>query len=136
MISACDYYANVAKPTVDEFRKQNKDLRLALLACMASLHVIDYVMQNRTSDPLVGDDLVRDFKQNKARTNLSFRAVEAFALASKHRRLAKGPNKGFHSGKHKTTYRSIAGEAMSGRTFMGDQWLVAAQYFADHFEAA
>jgi hypothetical protein len=93
VISAYDYYTKVAKPTVDEFRKRNKDLRLALLACMATLHVIDYVMQNRKSDPLADDNLVRNFKQDKGRTHLSFRAVEAFALASKHCRLAKALTK-------------------------------------------
>jgi hypothetical protein len=50
MISAHQYYDQIVKPTVDEFFKTNKDLRLAMLACAAMLHVIDYVAQNRVTN--------------------------------------------------------------------------------------
>ena len=51
MISARDYYDRVVIPTVGEFSSNNKDIRHALLACMATLHLVDYVMQNRELDP-------------------------------------------------------------------------------------
>jgi hypothetical protein len=47
MISASDYYKKIAKPTVDDFLARNDNVRLAFLACMAILNVIDYVAQNR-----------------------------------------------------------------------------------------
>ena len=50
MIGALIYYEKIAKPTAEQFFLENKNIRLAMLACMATLHVVDYVFQNRFED--------------------------------------------------------------------------------------
>jgi hypothetical protein len=45
MVTADRYFTVVVKPTVDAFLNANSDLRLAFLACMVTLHTVDYVMQ-------------------------------------------------------------------------------------------
>jgi hypothetical protein len=117
LISAYRYYTEIVKPTVDEFFKSNKDLRLAMLACTVTLHVIDYVAQNKASDANVGDSEVRALKA-KAKAHFAFEVVEGFALASKHCSLSRRP--GFDSGKHMVAYPSFAGVAVLGATFLGD----------------
>jgi hypothetical protein len=78
------------KPTVDEFFSNNKDLHLAMLACTVTLHMIDYVAQNRGSNPTDGDNQVRALKV-KAKEKFDFQVVEGFALASKHCNLSSRP---------------------------------------------
>ena len=90
MISAYDYYTNVVKPTVEEFLDKRADVRRAFLACMATLHTVDYVMQNREPDPKAADKLVDEFKRDSLQQSSAFEVVAAFALASKHCRLTRG----------------------------------------------
>jgi hypothetical protein len=82
MISAYDYYRKIAKPTVDAFLFNNGDIRLAFLACMATLHVIDYVTQNKAPSPEEGERWVREFCAGEK--SFAFQVVKAFATASKH----------------------------------------------------
>ena len=117
MISAYRYYAEIVKPTVDEFFSNNKDLHLAMLASTVTLHMIDYVAQNRGSNPTDGDNQVRALKV-KAKEKFDFQVVEGFALASKHCNLSSRP--GFDSGKHMVAYPSFAGVMRAGQTFLGD----------------
>jgi hypothetical protein len=115
MITADRYYTLVVKPTVEDFKKDNRDLRLALLASMVSLHTVDYVMQNRAGgDPDRGDDLVRKFNNDNA-NHFHFSVVRGFALASKHCQLKKSLS-GFHSGKHRSVAAGRAGEMEAGVT--------------------
>jgi hypothetical protein len=98
MISAYDYYTNVVTPTLSEFFEHRADIRRALLASMTTLHIIDYVIQNRERDALAADELVKQFNKMCRKESRSFEVVEAFALASKHCRLARGNWVDFHSG--------------------------------------
>jgi hypothetical protein len=110
MISATDYYTNIAKPTVDDFLARNDNVRLAFLACMATLHVIDYVAQNREPDDAQADQLVQRLKEHcRHSLGLPYRVIEGFALASKHCRLSRGDLRGFHSGSYMLAYRAMAG---------------------------
>lgn len=102
MISAHDYYHQIARPTVDEFtgnRQSRGNLRLAMLACASTLHVIDYVMQNCASDAKEGDKLVKAYTREAEKRCFSFEVVRGFALASKHCTLSS--KRGFHSGRYK-----------------------------------
>ena len=117
MISARQYYDQITKPTVDEFLRSNKDLRLAMLACAATLHVVDYVGQNRANNVKDGDKKVKALKK-KAREQFAFEVVEGFALASKHCNLSSRP--GFNSGEHMVAYPSFAGVMRAGESFLGD----------------
>jgi hypothetical protein len=118
VISAFRYYTEIVKPTVEEFFRNNKDLRLAMLACTVTLHVIDYVAQNKASNAREGQKEAEALKA-KARTQFCFKVVEGFALASKHCSLSSQP--GFDSGKHMVAYPSFAGVAVAGATFLGDE---------------
>ena len=122
MISARDYYDRVVIPTVGEFSSNNKDIRHALLACMATLHLVDYVMQNRELDPKKADGMVSEFYAAAAAAdgNFAFCVVRGFALASKHCRLARGSLEGFHSGDHMIAYPAFAGVMRAGASFAGD----------------
>jgi hypothetical protein len=118
MITARDYYENVAKATVVEFQKNNGDRRLALLASMAVLHVVDYVMQNREPDPKKAEDAVHQYTYTTSENNFAFLVVKEFALASKHCRLR---NNRLHSGEHVTAYPSFTGVMRAGQLFLGDK---------------
>jgi hypothetical protein len=118
MITAHDYYENVAKATVTEFQKNNSDLRLALLASMAVLHVVDYVMQNREAEPKKAVRAMRQYIDTTSENNFSFLVVRDFALASKHCRLSDNR---LHSGKHITAYPSFTGVMRAGQSFLGDK---------------
>ena len=113
MITADRYYMLVVKPTVEEFKKDHRNLRLALLAAMVTLHTVEYVMQNRAGDPCEGDDLVRKFSADNA-NHFHFSVVRGFALASKHCRLRSLT--GFHSGEHRSVAAGRAGEMEAGVT--------------------
>jgi hypothetical protein len=113
MITAHRYYTCVVEPTVEEFKKYNRDLRLALLAAMVTLHTVEYVMQNRAGDPGLGDDLVKEFSKKNA-DHFHFSVVRGFALASKHCRLTS--LSGFHSGEHRSVAAGRVGEMEAGVT--------------------
>src|SRR5437879_3280719 len=115
MISARDYFDWVVKPTVNQFRKDNADFRLALLAAMATLHTVDYVMQNRESDPEKANDAIARYIKGKG--DFAFQSVRDFALASKHCRLRDGR---LHSGRVMTAYPSFVGVMRAGQSFLGD----------------
>lgn len=89
MITARDYYQKIAVPTVEDFLAKNDDLRLAMLACMASLHVIDYVFQNRCDEPKDADNLARDCCEEFAKRHYPFFVVRTAGLAAKHCKLKK-----------------------------------------------
>jgi hypothetical protein len=118
MITARSYYENVAKATVIEFQMNNSDLRLALLASIAVLHVVDYVMHNREPDPEKANKAVHQYNETTSEKNFAFCVVRGFALASKHCRRRGGD---FHSGKHMSAYPSFAGVMRAGQSFFGDK---------------
>ena len=120
MISAHDYYNRVVIPTAREFSSNNKDIRLALLACMATLHVVDYVMHNRDTNARTADRKVSAFCEDASGRNFPFCVIRGFALASKHCRLSQQSLEGFHSGGHMVAYPSFAGVMRCGASFMGD----------------
>ncbi|MEG6510197.1 hypothetical protein V6C03_14600 [Methyloligella sp. 2.7D] len=122
MIEANRYYEQIVKPTVEDFVKSNRDLRLGMLACMATFHVVDYVFQNRILDAKKADQEARRFcdKMQKQNNN-AFEIVRGFALASKHCRLSRTDSlQGFDSGRTRPTYPSIAGVMRTGATYIGD----------------
>jgi len=120
MISARDYYDIVVTPTVGEFSSNNKDIRLALLACMATLHLVDYVMHNRDADTTTAEGAVFAFCKEASERNFPFCVVRGFALASKHCRLSQQSLEGFHSGDHMIAYPAFAGVMRAGASFAGD----------------
>jgi hypothetical protein len=81
MITAETYYRVIAKPTVEEFFQKNDDLRLGMLGCMATLHVIDYVYQNRVRDPKAAEREAARFKETARGEHFFFEVIEGFALA-------------------------------------------------------
>jgi hypothetical protein len=122
MISASDYYTKIAKPTVDDFLAHNDNVRLAFLACVATLHVIDYVAQNREPDDVLANQLVDRLKAHcREHLELRYCVVEGFALASKHCRLSRDDLKGFHSGRYMLAYPAIVGVMRAGESFIGDE---------------
>jgi hypothetical protein len=118
MLTARSYYENVARATVIEFQKNNSDLRLALLASIAVLHVVDYVMHNREpDDPKKAYQEVSQYVETSAKKNFAFRVVRGFALASKHCHRYGGD---FHSGMHMRAYPAFSGVMRAGQSFFGD----------------
>jgi hypothetical protein len=89
MITAREYYQKIVVPTVDEFLAKNENLRLAMLACMASLHVVDYVFHNRCDNPKEADELVHACCEELATRNYAFFVVRTIGLAAKHCKLKK-----------------------------------------------
>jgi hypothetical protein len=118
MISPKEYYDVVVKPTVDEFQLKNDDIRLALLASMVTLHVVDYVMQHRASSPKEGDKWVHDFNADAATKPFAFQVVREFALASKHCQLSKAPHRSADD--HIVATPAFVAVMQLGRTFLGD----------------
>ncbi len=117
MISARSYFERIVKPTIDQFRNDNGDLRLALLASMAVLHTVDYVMQNREPDPEKANEAVILYTRSSDR-EFAFEVVRDFALASKHCRLRDGS---LHSGRTMMAYPSFTGVMRAGQSFLGDK---------------
>ncbi len=117
MISAREYYNQIVRPTVDEFFGNNKDLRLAMLACTVTLHLLDYIGQNGAENAKQGDKKVNGLKK-AAQDQFAFKVVEGFALASKHCNVASLP--GFDSGQHMVAYPAVCGVARCGGSFLGD----------------
>jgi hypothetical protein len=118
VITPSYYYQEITKPTVDEFLMKNGDIRLAMLACQATLHVLDYIFQSREPDPKKADKLLGKFKKDIARKVFAFEVVEGFALASKHCTLSSKPD--FNSGRYMVAYPSFAGTMVAGQSFLGD----------------
>ena len=98
MMTAADYVSQVVAPTLEEFRQHRTDLRRGMLASMAVLHVVDFVMQNRVATREAGDDAVRLFKRRLEGSHAGFYTVNKFALASKHGALVRHP--GFDTDQH------------------------------------
>jgi hypothetical protein len=90
---------------------------------MATLHVIDYVAQNREPDDVdAGSKLVeRPKEHSKKQLGLRFCVVEGFALASKHCRLSRGDLRGFHSGDYMVASPAFVGVMTVGGSFIGDE---------------
>jgi hypothetical protein len=87
MISAYDYYTKVARPTADRFLAQNNDIGLGLLASMATLHVIDYVGQNRKPNVRAANNLVNRLKA-RCRNRLGSRFEALPAIEQKYEKLS------------------------------------------------
>ncbi|MCJ2126449.1 hypothetical protein [Methylobacterium sp. J-077] len=105
MLTAAYYYNHIVRPTVDEFCCNNSDVRLAMLACMATLHVVDHVVQNRMpvttkKEAELADAEVIRITNDLAERCIFFAAVRAYGTASKHGRigLQRRFKPGFHTG--------------------------------------
>jgi hypothetical protein len=85
---------------------------------MAILHVVDYVMQNRESDPIKADEAVSQYNKTTSEKHFAFLVVKDFALASKHCRLRDNR---LHSGKHIRAYPSFTGVMRAGQSFLNDK---------------
>lgn len=118
MMTAAAYVSQIAEPTLEEFRQHRADLRRGMLASMAVLHVVDFVMQNREATSQAGNDAIDAFKKRLAGTHIGFDTVNRFALASKHGALKRDP--GFDTDKHMVAYPAFAGVMRAGQSFLGD----------------
>lgn len=123
MISAFDYWDRIAKPTVEEFLANRKDVRRGMLAAMVVLHAVDYVFQNRgrETNAKINDKAVKDFKLRAAKTSFEFRVAQDFALAAKHCQLSQETKVGFHSGQYMVADSAFVGQMVPGRSFLGDE---------------
>jgi hypothetical protein len=128
MLSAVDYYSRIVRPTVDEFCGRNGDVRLAMLACMATLHVVDHVVQNRMTvttkkEAEAADAEVMRITNDLADRHLPFAVVRAYGTASKHGRigLQRKFQPGFDTGRATNRPRSFLSVSQFGRGFMGDK---------------
>ena len=99
MMTAATYVSQVVEPTIEEFRQHRTDLRRGMLASMAVLHVVDFVMQNREATPEAGDKAVGAFKRRIEGSHVVFDTVNRFALASKHGALVRHPD--FDTDRHR-----------------------------------
>ena len=119
MMTAAQYVSLIVEPTLEEFRQNVDDLRRGMLASMAVLHVVDFVMQNREATPKAGDDAVAAFKKRMAGVQWGFDTVNLFALASKHGAL-RNPQ-GFDIGKHMVAAPAFADVMVIDGSFLGDE---------------
>ena len=127
MLSAADYYSRIVRPTVDEFCGRNGDVRLAMLACMATLHVVDHVVQNRMTvatkmEAEVADAEMMRITNDLADRHLPFAVVRAYGTASKHGRidLQRKFQPGFDSGRDVAQPKASFGSFSFGLSSMGD----------------
>ena len=89
-------------------------------AATSLTHAIDYVFQNRGSDPRAAGDAAEAYRRDIVARCFSFRVVEAFAMASKHCTMNRKDLKGFSSSQQKRFYPSAVGVMRVGATFLGD----------------
>lgn len=120
-MAAKEHFKSIARPSGEEFYHSRADIRKAMIACMTLYHTVDYIAQNRNLDPKSGDEEARRIREELHTKSMAFRAVEAFALASKHCRLGRRDMEGTTSGQYRVTRPSFAGVAMAGATFAGDR---------------
>lgn len=119
MISPFDYWTKIAKPTADEFIANRDNVRLAMLACMAVLHAVDYALQNSASDAKTANRQISQYMKDAADRSFSFRVIRDFALASKHCHLTSH-HPGLQSDQLMVATPAIFGKMVLGRTFLGD----------------
>lgn len=119
MMMAATYVAQIVEPTLEEFRQYRVDLRRAMLASMAVLHVVDFVMQNREATPEAGEKAVGTFKRRIEEQHICFDTVNRFALASKHGALRRDP--GFDTDRHRVMIPAFWGRSAWGRSIWGDK---------------
>lgn len=127
MLSAADYYTLIVRPTADEFFRRNSDVRLAMLACMATVHVVDHVVQNRMSvttkaEAMAADEEVVRLTNDLADRHVCFAVVRAYGTASKHGKigLQRKFQPGFDSGRGIDCPPAFAGVMVAGLSFYGD----------------
>lgn len=119
MIAPFEYWNNIARPTVQDFFNDRNNVRLAMLACMAVLHTVDYLIQNSEPDAKTANKQIKVFTDEAAQRSPAFRVVRDFALAAKHCRLTSH-HPGYQSDQFMIAAPSFAGEFMAGLTFVGD----------------
>lgn len=127
MLTAADYYNRIARPTVEDFYRHNSDVRLAMLACMATLHVVDHVVQNRMAvttpaEARAADEQVMQLTSELTERHFPFEVVRAYGTASKHGQigLQRRFQPGFDSGRGYHAPPSFAGVMVAGVSFLGD----------------
>lgn len=131
MYRAREYYDAMVRPTVAEFFDNHHDPRRGMLACMALLHTVDHVFQNRMTDPKKAEKAITAFNDTQSNLGVGgipgtgsfgYAAVQAFANASKHARLTRAKlNPGFGSKDFEVVAPGFCGEMVCGESFVGDE---------------
>lgn len=128
MFAAAEYFEQIAKQTIDEFFADLDNPRRGMLACMALIHTVDHVFQNRFSDGKRADKMVRAFTRKASENTASgaeqlhFAVVRGFANASKHARLtADSLNKGFGSKDFEIAAPGRVDEFVIDNSFLEDE---------------
>lgn len=131
MYRAREYYDCIVRPTVQEFFAQHDDPRRGMLACMALLHAVDHVYQNRIADPKKAEKAISAFNDRQSGIGiegtastgaLGYAAVHAFANASKHARLTRAKlNPGFGSKDFEVVAPAFVDELVIDESYLGDE---------------
>lgn len=131
MYRAREYYDLIVRPTVEEFFAQHDDPRRGMLACMALLHTVDHVFQNRISDPEKANKAITKFNDIQSHLgtdgipgtgSFGYAAVHAFANASKHARLTRPKlNPGFGSRDYEVVTPGFVDELECDASYIGDE---------------
>lgn len=116
MITWSDYFEFIVLPTVDDFRRDNKSARKAMLASMVISHSADYIAHGLIEDEKKADDKAKRLRKQFVNDSFAFKVVDAFAKASKHCRATGS----IHSDSTMVTTPAYTGKAVPGRTFFGD----------------
>ncbi|MCG6206441.1 hypothetical protein LPW26_17470 [Rhodopseudomonas sp. HC1] len=116
------YYDQVVRPTVEEFFRNKSNRRLAMLASMSLLHVIDHIIQNEfpADKGKEAEGQIKRYVEDLAAHFVPFAVVRAFALASKHAVLRRKFQPGFTVLRATNRSPCFVGRAVVGRTFLGD----------------
>jgi hypothetical protein len=125
------YYDLIVRPTVEEFFAQHDDPRRGMLACMALLHTVDHVFQNRSADGKKAEQEITRFNDTKSHLGqglvpgtgtFGYATVQAFANASKHARLTRAKlNPGFGSKDYEIVAPGFVGELECNASYIGDE---------------
>ena len=84
-----EYYEKMVLPSVEEFRNRPGDIKLAFQACIATVHIIDYIEQNKTVDPKKGECETKNTMKLHCEASADFKLIRDFGFAAKHCRLTK-----------------------------------------------
>ena len=127
MITPAAYYRLVAKPAAEEFFQDNGNVRRAMLACMAVLHIVDHFVQGRSevtdkASARQADEEVERVTKELSERHMFFAVVRAYALASKHARIGlhRKFQAGFDSSRAIDRPPAFAGVMVAGISFAGD----------------
>lgn len=112
------YFCEIALPTLDEFLRDNSNVRLAFLSSISVIHTLDYIYENREVSYEVAKEKREKYVREQRRKDLHFDIVYDFANASKHCKLRT--DKGISSGSYRSQIPAIAGIMECGNSSLGD----------------